>query len=147
MVTAVTEPTKPIEPTSGTYQAPPDCYRCGRPFAEHNDGQCPQAPPDCGLCGRPFAEHRNGQCPGALRQDVAWGAAKGLGMFAVIVAVISGVVWVGTTGSAHACTITGQLDGGTCYPFLNDVHSASGPLAIVLLIVGAVMLFAPTARR
>jgi hypothetical protein len=91
------------------------------PAAEHAYNQCPAEPlPDCHRCGRPAAEHRDGQCPrpAGLGSDLAWGAAKGLATTALVVAVGSGLAWVATTGSAQSCTFTGQLEGGTCYPFL-----------------------------
>jgi len=63
-----------------------------------------------------------------------------------VVAAGSGLAWLATTGSAQSCTLTGQLEGGTCYPFLNEVHTAAGPLALVLLVVAAVLFFVPTRR-
>jgi hypothetical protein len=147
----MTGPAEPPRP--GTYMPPPtqpDCYRCGWPAAEHEaDGQCPAAPlPDCYRCGRPAAEHRDGQCPrlAGLGSDVAWAAKKGFATVALLVAIFSGVAWFGTAGAAQSCTFAGPLGGGTCYPFLNEVHTASGPLALVLLVVAAVLFVVPSQR-
>lgn len=142
-----------FEPPPGSYMPPPqpDCYRCGRPAAQHGtDGQCPAAPlPDCHRCGRPAAEHRDGQCPRvAGRADAVehGAAARSWATFGLLVAVFSAVAWFGTAGAAQSCTFTGQLGGGTCYPFLNELHTASGPAALVLLVVAAVLFLVPVRR-
>lgn len=144
--------TGPAEPPPGTYMPHPlpDCYRCGRPAAEHRDGLCPADPlPDCNWCGRRAAEHRDGKCPvgpGSLRSDVVWAAKKGFGTAALLAAVGSGLAWFWTTASSPACTFTGQVVGGSCLPVLSDIHNAAGPLALVLLAAAALLFFVPTRR-
>lgn len=114
----------PIEPTQGGYQPAPNCGRCGRPFAEHHEGQC----------------------PGPHASDLMRGVANGFAIIALLGAIVLGAAWLGTIGSARSCTFTGKLEGGTCYPFLNTVHTASGPLALAPLIVVALLFIVPTGR-
>jgi hypothetical protein len=72
-------------------------------------------------------------------------AAVAFGVLAAIAAVVAALIWVFTASSAQACTITGQLDGQTCYPVLQTAHTVSGPGVIALGVVALILII--TGRR
>jgi hypothetical protein len=128
----------PPPPSPGSYPPPPGTY-----------SPPPGSMPPCYRCGFPAAMHENGLCPGpprpGLGQDIRSGATLGFAIFATIVAIIVGLVWAGTASSAQACTVTGQLEGQSCYPALQTLHTISGPGAVVLIVVALVLFI--TGRR
>ena len=72
-------------------------------------------------------------------------AAVAFGALAGIVAVLAALIWVFTASSAQACTVTGQLEGQTCYPALQTVHTVSSPGVIALGVVALILIV--TGRR
>ena len=65
-----------------------------------------------------------------------------LAIMAGVIAAICGAVWALTASAAQACSITGQLEGRTCYPELQNLHTITGPVALVAGAAAAVMLIA-----
>jgi hypothetical protein len=64
------------------------------------------------------------------------------GIIALIFGGVLGLGWAFTASAAQGCTLTGQLDGMLCYPTLAQAHSIFGPLALVVIILGVVLIIA-----
>jgi hypothetical protein len=64
---------------------------------------------------------------------------KSNGFVAAFLGVAAGLIWLLTASAAHGCTFTGQLEGQTCYPALETLHSVIGPVALVLIVGGIIM--------
>jgi hypothetical protein len=64
------------------------------------------------------------------------------GIVALVLGLVFGIVWAVTAGAAQGCSFMGQLEGQTCYPGLVTMHGITGPLALVALVAGVVLLVA-----
>jgi hypothetical protein len=67
---------------------------------------------------------------------------RGLAIAAGILAAVAGAIWAPTSSFPAGCRLTGQLEGQTCYPELVNIHSITGPVALVLAVATVVFVVA-----
>jgi hypothetical protein len=72
---------------------------------------------------------------------------RGLAIVAGIFAAIAGAIWALTSAYPAGCTLTGQLEGQTCYPALVNIHNIAGPVALVLAVATVVFVGVRPGKR